>query len=91
MATRRKTAHPADIDHDARAAAPAVRYDIHLRLSPGRVIKGTAHTLEKAHQLAAEADSHSTAGRRAGIYAIDANGRATFINRPGISGTKTTA
>lgn len=70
--------HPADAANDA-VIANAVRFDLALFLGVGRFARASADTLADArHEAKCLAALHPN-GRRAMIYAIDANGRSAFV------------
>jgi hypothetical protein len=70
--------HPADLAN-AAVIANAVRFDLALFLGVGRYARASAPTLADArHEAKRLAALHSN-GRRALIYAIDANGRSALV------------
>jgi len=70
--------HPADLAN-AAVIANAVRFDLALFLGVGRYARACAPTLADArHEAKRLAALHSN-GRRALIYAIDANGRSALV------------
>jgi hypothetical protein len=70
--------HPADI-RDRNVIANAIRFDVALFLGRGCYARASAETLADARNEAARiADEHRN-GRRALIYAIDADGRSALV------------
>ncbi len=71
--------HPADIAN-AAIIARAVRYDVTLFIGRGKYAHAAARTLDEARNVAAPAlEAEHPYGRRAMIYAIDADGRSALV------------
>jgi hypothetical protein len=70
--------HPADIAN-AAIIASAVRFDLALFLGVGRYAKASADTLADARRAAERLTADHPNGRRALIYAVDANGRSALV------------
>jgi len=71
--------HPADAAN-AAIIANAVRFDIALFIGRGKYAHASARTLAEARNEAAPVlEAEHPYGRRALIYAIDANGRAALV------------
>lgn len=70
--------HPADAA-DAAVIANAIRFEIALFLGRGRYAKTSADTLPQALREAAHLAANHPNGRRALIYAIDANDRSALV------------
>lgn len=70
--------HPADLAN-AAVIANAVRFDLALFLGVGRYAKASADTLADARREAKRLAADHPNGRRALIYAIDANGRSGLV------------
>jgi hypothetical protein len=73
------TVHPAD-RANAEIIANAIRFDIALFIGRGKYARASARTLAEARNVAAPAlEAEHPYGRRAMIYAIDANGRSALV------------
>ncbi len=70
--------HPADLAN-AAVIANAVRFDLALFLGVGRYARASAETLADARREAKRLAALHSNGRRALIYAIDANGRSALV------------
>lgn len=70
--------HPADLAN-AAVVANAVRFDLALFLGVGRYARASAPTLADARHEAKRLAARNPNGRRALIYAIDANGRSALV------------
>lgn len=70
--------HPADLAN-AAVIANAVRFDLALFLGVGRYARASVATLAEARREAKRLGGHHANGRRALIYAIDANGRSALV------------
>lgn len=70
--------HPADLVN-AAIVASAVRFDLALFLGVGRYARASAPTLAEARHEAKRLAALHPNGRRALIYAIDANGRSALV------------
>ncbi len=71
--------HPAD-RANAEIIANAVRFDVALFIGRGKYAHASARTLNEARNVAAPAlEAEHPYGRRALIYAIDANGRSALV------------
>jgi hypothetical protein len=71
--------HPADAAN-AAIIANAVRFDIALFIGRGKYAHASARTLAEArNECAPRLEAEHPYGRRALIYAIDANGRAALV------------
>jgi hypothetical protein len=71
--------HPASA-RDAAIIANAVRFDIALFIGRGKYARACARTLAEARNVAAPAlEAEHPYGRRALIYAVDADGRSALI------------
>src|SRR5579875_172836 len=71
--------HP-PTDRDAAIIANAVRFDIALFIGRGKYAHASARTLAEARHVAAPAlEAEHPYGRRALIYAVDAEGRSALV------------
>jgi hypothetical protein len=76
---RPRTPHPAD-RANANIIANAVRFDVALFIGRGKYAHAAARTLDEARNVAAPAlEAEHPYGRKALIYAIDANGRSALV------------
>lgn len=69
--------HPADIVAEA-AIASAALFSVHFRASAHETFRSDHPTQAEARRLEAE---HGRFGRRAGIYAVTAQGRSYLVPR----------
>jgi len=70
--------HPADAAN-AAIIANAIRFELALFLGQGRYAKASADTLADARREAERLAANHRNGRRALIYAVDANGRSALV------------
>jgi hypothetical protein len=76
---KRKTPHPADV-RDATRIANAMSFVAHFRKGPVETFREAFPTLAEARAAAERMNAvHGAYGRRAGVYALGADGSVTFV------------